>query len=92
MLVKVLERDEKSKGGILIPNSAKLQWTRAVVVLSGGPIKDYETNVKEGDTVIMQDIERGVRLKVEHEGEEHLIIPLSSIAAIVEPMEATIYA
>ena len=85
LLVKPLEAEEKSKGGIIIPDTAKEKPQEGKVV-AAGPGKANES----GKTVDME-VQKGDRIlyskysgtEVNLEGEEHLIVREEDILAIV---------
>ena len=84
VLVKRVDEDENSEGGIIIPDSAKEKPQEAEVVSLGtGKNEDGETvefSVKSGDRVLISKY-GGTDIKIE--GEEHLILNESDILAIV---------
>ncbi|MFV1994985.1 MAG: co-chaperone GroES [Verrucomicrobiales bacterium] len=85
VLVKRLDEDDTSDGGIIIPDTAKEKPQEAVVVALGtGKNEDGEDvafSVKEGDKVLISKY-GGTDIKIG--GEEHLILNESDILAIVE--------
>ena len=86
ILVKRLEEEEKTKGGIIVPDTAKekpLQG-KVIAVGQGKLLKDgsrRELSVKAGDTVIFG---KYVGTEVKIEGEEHLILNEDDVLGIVE--------
>ena len=85
VLVKRVDEDEQSEGGIIIPDTAKEKPQEAEVVSLGtGKNEDGETiefSVKSGDRVLISKY-GGTDIKIE--GEEHLILSESDILAIME--------
>jgi len=86
VLVKPNTSDEKTAGGIVLPDSAKERPQEGTVVSVGsGRVLDngqkVEIGVKEGDVVIYSKY-GGTEIKIE--GVEHLILDESSILAIKE--------
>jgi len=85
VLVKTLEPEEVSKGGIILPESAKEKPQEAKVVAVGpGKIEDgkkVEMNVKVGDKVIFARYS-GDDIKID--GDEYTIIEEEKILAVVE--------
>ena len=86
VLVKRLEEEEKSSGGIIIPDSAKEKPQEAEVVSLGTGGKDDEGNtieftVKVGDKVLISKY-GGTDVKVD--GQELLIINESDILGVIE--------
>jgi chaperonin GroES len=86
ILVKRIDEEEKSKGGIIIPDSAKEkpQEGRVVSVGSGRVSEDGTVrplDVKKGDKVLFGKY-GGTEVVVD--GEEHLIIREDDILGIIE--------
>ena len=86
VLVKRLEAEEKTAGGIVLPDNAKKQPTegRVIAVGTGKLLKDGSRaafQVKEGDRVIFSSY-GGTDVKVS--GEEYLLLGEDDIYAIVE--------
>ena len=85
LLVKPKESEEKTKSGIVLPDSAKEKPQEGEVVAVGTGAKDEKGNkikmeVKAGDTVLYSKY-GGTEVKID--GVEHLIIKESDILAIV---------
>jgi len=85
ILVKRLEEDEKTKGGIIIPDSAKEKPIEGEVVAVGpGKVSDdgkrITLDVKVGDRVLYSKY-GGTEVKVE--GEDHLILREDDILGII---------
>ena len=85
LLVKRVEKDNITKGGIIIPDSAKEKPIVATVVAVGngkaldtGEIRPLE--VKAGDRVLFSKY-AGTEIKIE--GEEHLILREDDVIGIV---------
>ncbi len=86
VLVKRLEEEEKTKGGIIIPDTAKEKPIRGEVKAVGpGKVsnegKRIEMSVKVGDKVMFNKY-AGTEIKIE--GEEHLVMREDDIVAIIE--------
>lgn len=85
VLVKVLEAEEKTKGGIVIPDTAKEKPQQAEVVAVGkGKVQDGKTislEVKVGDKVLFGKYS-GTELTVE--SDEYLMLREEDILAIVK--------
>ena len=86
IIVKRLEEEEKSKGGIIIPDSAKEKPLEAEVIavgrgktLDNGKVREPEVAV--GDRVLFGKYS-GTEIKLE--GEDHLILREDDILGIVE--------
>jgi chaperonin GroES len=86
VIVKRVEEDIKSTGGIIIPDTAKEKPQRGKVIAVGsGKIlengKREPIDVKEGDMVLFGKYS-GTEVKIE--GEEHLIMRADDILGIIE--------
>jgi chaperonin GroES len=86
VLVKRLEADEKMKGGIILPDSAKKKQETAVIVAIGTGKKDKKGNaipfpVQLGDKILM---EKYSGQEVTIDDEELIILRADDIIAIVE--------
>ncbi|MBW2072598.1 MAG: co-chaperone GroES [Deltaproteobacteria bacterium] len=86
VIIKRIEEEEKSVGGIIIPDTAKEkpQQGRVVAVGKGKRLdngKVSEMTVKEGDRVLFGKY-AGTDIKID--GEEHLIMREDDILAIVQ--------
>ncbi len=86
LVVKRLEAEEKTKGGILLPDTAKEKPQEGKVIAVGeGKLLDNGSRaalqVKEQDRVIFSSY-AGTEIKVE--GEDYLILDESDILAVVE--------
>ena len=79
VLVKIAESEEKTKGGLYIPQTAQ-EKTQTGVVSAIGDDKDV-IKVKKGDK-IMYDKYAGTSIKID--GDEYLILKANDIIAIVE--------
>ena len=86
VLVKRIEEEEKSKGGIIIPDTAKEkpQEGRVIAVGAGKTLDDGKLvplEVKTGDEVLFSEYS-GSDIKLD--GEEHLILREADILGVVE--------
>lgn len=79
VLIKVLEGESKTAGGIFIPQTAQ-EKTQTGTVLALGTDTDV-IKVKLNDKV-MYDKYAGTQLKID--GADHLIVKMSDILAIIE--------
>ena len=85
VLVRRAESDEKTKGGLIIPESAKEKPAEAIVVACGeGARKDsgelIAMSIKEGDKVLFG---KWSGTEVTIDGEELLIMKESDILGII---------
>jgi chaperonin GroES len=86
LLVKRVEGEAKSKGGIIIPDTAKEKPQEGKVIAAGsGRLTDdgkvVPLEVKKGDRVLFGKYSGS---EVQIEGEEHLIIREEDVLAILE--------
>jgi chaperonin GroES len=86
LIVKRLEEEEKTKGGIIIPDTAKEKPIEGKVIAVGkGKIKEDGTQipmeVKKGDRILFAKY-AGTEIKID--GEEHLIMKEDDVFAIIE--------
>ena len=86
VLVKRLEAEEKTRGGIILPDTAKEKPKEGKVIAVGNGRLDnegkrHEFTVKKGDRVLFASY-GGTDVTVE--GEEYLILGEDDILAIVE--------
>jgi chaperonin GroES len=86
ILVKRVEEEQKTKGGIIIPDTAKEKPLEGVVVaVGGGKLLDdgalRKLDVKENDRILFT---KYAGTDVTIEGTEHLILREDDILGIVE--------
>ena len=86
VVVHRVEEEEKTKGGIIIPDSAKEKPLEGKVVAVGnGKILEdgsvRKLDVKVGDTVLFSKY-AGTEIKIE--GEEHLMMREEDILGVIE--------
>ncbi|MDR1408034.1 MAG: co-chaperone GroES [Tannerella sp.] len=80
VLVKPATAEEKTSGGIIIPDSAKEKPLKGEVVATGNGTKDEEMVVKSGDKVLYG---KYAGTEIEWDGETYLIMRQSDILAII---------
>ncbi len=85
VLVRRIEEENKTAGGIIIPDSAKEKPTKGQIVAAGKGIRDDKgaiipLDVKEGDTVLFQKW-GGSEVKID--GEDLLIMKEADILGII---------
>jgi chaperonin GroES len=86
ILVKRIQEEEKTKGGIIIPDTAKEKPQEGMVVAVG------KGKTTEDGKVIPPDVKKGDRIlfgkysgtEVKIEGEEHLILREDEIVGVLE--------
>ena len=87
VIVKRSEEEEKTKGGIIIPDTAKEKPIMGTVIavgsgkIEGKDKKRMPLDVKEGDKVLFS---KYAGTEVTIEGEEHLIMKEEDIIAVVK--------
>ncbi|MBR6407972.1 MAG: co-chaperone GroES [Clostridia bacterium] len=85
VVIKMIEAEETTKGGIILPGNAKEkpQIAEVLAVGPGGLVdgKEVAMNVKVGDRVITSKYS-GTEIKID--SEEYVIVRQSDILAIVE--------
>jgi len=86
VIVKRVEEEEKTKGGIIIPDTAKEKPIEGKVVAAGnGKLgedgKLHPLDVKAGDRILFSKY-AGTEVKIN--GEEHLILREDDILGVIE--------
>lgn len=81
VLLKKLEAEEKTQGGLILTSQAKTEPQVAEVIEVGPGTKDEPMTVKVGDKVVFAKY-GGTDLKFE--GEEYTLMSLSDILAVVK--------
>ncbi len=86
IIVKRLEGEEKTKGGIIIPDTAKEKPIegKVIAVGNGKVLEDgsvRKLDVKAGDRILFSKY-AGTEIKIE--GEEHLIMREDDILGVIE--------
>ena len=86
IIVQRIKEEEKTAGGIIIPDTAKEKPTEGKVIAAGPGRRDEKGNliamdVKKGDRVLFSKYSGN---EVNLDGEEHLIISEDDVLAILE--------
>lgn len=86
VLIKRVEEEEKTKGGIIIPDTAKEKPMEGLVVAVGPGALDKdgrrrEPEVKQGDRILFSKYS-GTDVKID--GEDHLIMREEDILAVLD--------
>ena len=86
ILVKRVDEEEKSKGGIIIPDTAKEKPQEGkVIAVGGGKVledgKVQPLDVKKGDRILFSKY-AGSEINIE--GEEHLIIREDDVLGVIQ--------
>jgi chaperonin GroES len=85
VIVKRIDEEEKSSGGIIIPDTAKEKPQQGTVVAVG-------SGRREDDKIIPLDVKKGDRIlfgkytgtEIKLDGEEHLILREDDILGVIE--------
>ncbi len=80
VIVQPAAAEEKTAGGIIIPDTAKEKPQRGIVVAAGPGKKDEPVTVKAGDTVLYS---KYAGTEISLEGTDYLIMRETDILAIV---------
>ena len=80
VLIEPAAAEEKTIGGIIIPDTAKEKPLQVKVVATGNGTKDEEMVVKEGDTVLYG---KYAGTELEYDGKKYLVMRQSDILAIL---------
>ena len=80
VLIKPAPAEEKTAGGIIIPDTAKEKPLQGEVLAAGNGTKDEEMVLKAGDTVLYG---KYAGTEVELDGEKYLIIRQSDVLAVL---------
>lgn len=86
ILVKRLEAEDKSKGGIIIPDTAKERPNQGRVIAVGDGAKDKEgkrmpVQIKVGERILFSSY-AGTELKLE--GDEYVILREDDVYGVIE--------
>jgi len=80
VIVKPAPAEEKTAGGIIIPDTAKEKPQRGTVMAAGPGKKDEPMTVKAGDSILYGKYSG---TEVSFEGEDYLIMRESDILAVI---------
>ncbi len=80
VIVKPAAAEERTAGGIIIPDTAKEKPQRGTVVAAGPGKKDEPMTVKTGDTILYG---KYAGTEIAFEGVDYLIMRESDILAII---------
>ena len=81
VIIEPAAAEEKTAGGIIIPDTAKEKPKKGKIIAAGNGKKDEPLTVKAGDTVLYGQYS-GTEIKID--GSDYLIMRESDIFAIVE--------
>ena len=80
VIVKPAPAEERTAGGIIIPDTAKEKPQRGTVIAAGPGKKDEPMTVKSGDTILYG---KYAGTEVSFEGNDYLIMRESDILAVI---------
>ena len=80
VLIKPAPAEEKTAGGIIIPDTAKEKPLQGEVLAAGNGTKDEEMVLKAGDTVLYG---KYAGTEVELDGEKYLTMRQSDVLAVL---------
>jgi len=80
VMIEPAPAEEKTTGGIIIPDTAKEKPQKGKVVAVGTGKKDEPMTVKAGDTVLYG---KYAGTEISHDGTDYLIMRESDIVAII---------
>jgi len=80
VVIRPLAAEEKTAGGIIIPDTAKEKPQRGIVVATGPGKKDEPVSVKTGDTVLYG---KYAGTDIQLDGEDLMIMWESDILAVL---------
>jgi chaperonin GroES len=81
VMVKLEKNESKTAGGIIIPDTAQ-EKTQTGTVVGVGPGTEKEKITVSPGQKVMYDKYAGTQVKID--GEEHLILKMSDIIAVIE--------
>ena len=81
ILVRPITVEEKTLGGIILPDSNKSKPLRGEVVSTGNGTKDEEMLLSVGDVVLYQN---GVGLPIEHDNEKYVLMSQFDVLAVLK--------
>ncbi len=81
VLIEPAKAEEKSAGGIIIPDSAKEKPLRGTVIAVGKGTSDEKMELKEGDVVLYG---KYAGTEVEVNNEKYMMMRQSDVLAVIE--------
>ena len=81
VVVKPADAEQKSQGGIIIPDTAKEKPLRGTVVAAGKGTKDNPMELKVGDVVLYGKF---AGTEIELEGDKFIIMRESDVLAVIK--------
>jgi chaperonin GroES len=83
VLLEKITEDNKTPGGIIIPDSAKEKPSAGVVIAAGPGLKDEPTTVRAGDRVLFGKWASSVN-EIKLDGKEFILIKETDILGIIK--------
>lgn len=81
VVIQMVELEEKTAGGLLLPSKAQEKLQFATVVAVSERTKEEDRQVSVGDRVV---VEKYLGTEVKLDGQEYIIVKEKDIVAIVE--------
>jgi chaperonin GroES len=81
ILVRPIAVEEKTLGGIIIPENDKNKPLHGEVIATGNGTKDEEMLVKAGDIVLYKN---GTGVEIEHENEKYVLMCQFDVLVILK--------
>ena len=81
VVIKMLETEESTKSGIVLPGSAKEKPQVAEVIAVGPGTEEVKMEVKVGDKVLMS---KYAGTEVKYDGQEYTILKQGDILAVID--------
>ena len=81
VVVKPADAEERTAGGLIIPDTAKEKPQRGEVVAVGPGKKDVEMSVKKGDVVLYG---KYAGQELNYKGEDYLVIKQDDILVVID--------
>ncbi len=80
LLVKILQAEERTRSGILLPQTAQEKPQQGQVVALGDKVNEDLPSLKAGDTVLFAKY-TGTEIKID--GNDHLVLEAGDVLALV---------
>ncbi len=81
VVIKPATAEERTAGGLIIPDTAKEKPLRGEVIAVGPGKKDYTMTVKKGDTVLYG---KYAGQELQYKGEDYLIVKEEDILIVLD--------
>lgn len=81
VLLQVVEVEEKTKGGLILPGTTSKEAENVATVIALGTDKEVEENLKAGDKVVFDKYDS---TKIKDGDKEYIIVDFEKVMAIVD--------